>query len=116
MSETVLIYTTWPDAETAERVGTEAVKARLAACANVLAPAVSIYRWQGAIEQTSEVPMILKTRAGLSEPLRIFLMARHPYETPAIIALPTLKDGSNPAFLDWIAVETHVPEGGPAED
>jgi periplasmic divalent cation tolerance protein len=116
MSETVLIYTTWPDAETAERVGTEAVNARLAACANVLAPAASIYRWKGAVERSGETPMILKTRAELSEPLRIFLTARHPYETPAIIALPTLTDGSNPAFLDWIAAETRAPEGDPVED
>lgn len=116
MSETVLIYTTWPDAETAERVGAEAVEERLAACANVLAPAVSIYRWQGAVERSGETLMILKTRAELSEPLRIFLVARHPYETPAIVALPTLTSGSNPAFLDWIAAETRVPESVPTED
>ena len=107
--ETVLIYTTWPDPETAERVGAEAVAERLAACANVLAPMVSVYRWEGAIDRAAETPMILKTTAEASERLRDFILERHPYETPAIVALPVLVDGSNPAFLAWIATETGVP-------
>ena len=45
MSEAVLVYTTWPDAESAEKAGAEAVAERLAACANVLAPMRSIYRF-----------------------------------------------------------------------
>jgi len=112
MGETVLIYTTWPDAETAERVGAEAVAERLAACANLLAPMKSIYRWEGAIDRAAETPMILKTTAEQSERLRDFILARHPYEVPSIVALPVLSDGSNPAFLDWIARETGDQEGG----
>lgn len=115
MGETVLIYTTWPDAETAERVGAEAVAERLAACANVLAPMVSIYRWEGAIDRAAEVPMILKATATASERLRDFILARHPYDTPAIVALAVLADGSNPAFLDWIASQTGVAKGDPGE-
>lgn len=111
MGETVVIYTTWPDAETAERVGAEAVAERLAACVNVLGAMASIYRWEGAIERTAEVPMLLKTSTEACERLRDFILARHPYETPAIVALPVLADGSNPAFLDWIETETRAPEG-----
>lgn len=115
MSGTVLIYTTWPDAETAERVGADAVAVRLAACANILAPMVSIYRWEGAIDRAAEVPMILKTTAAACEHLRDFILARHPYDTPAIVVLPVLAEGSNPAFLAWIATETGVPKGDAAE-
>ena len=111
MSETVLIYTTWPDAETAERVGAEAVAERLAACVNVLAPMVSIYRWEGAIDRANETAMLLKTTADASERLRDFILARHPYEAPAIVALPVLADGSNPAFLAWIGTEIGGPKG-----
>jgi periplasmic divalent cation tolerance protein len=111
MGETVLIYTTWPDAETAERVGAEAVAERLAACANVLGPMRSIYRWEGAVDRASETPMLLKTTAEASERLRDFILQRHPYEVPAVIALPVCADGSNPDFLGWIATETGVPQG-----
>lgn len=114
MGETMLIYTTWPDAETAERVGAEAVAERLAACANLLAPMVSIFRWEGALDRASEIPMILKTTAEASERLRDYVISRHPYDTPCIVALPVLADGSNPAFLAWIATETGVQQGDDA--
>jgi len=106
MGETVLVYTTWPDADTAEAVGAEAVAERLAACVNVLAPIRSIYRWQGAVDRAAEVPMLLKTTAESSEKLRDFLVARHPYEVPCVLALPVSASMSNPAFLQWIATET----------
>jgi periplasmic divalent cation tolerance protein len=112
MGETVLIYTTWPDAETAERVGAEAVAERLAACANVLAPMTSIYRWDGAIERAAETPMLLKTTAGASEALRDFIVERHPFEVPCIVAVPVLAVGSNLAFLAWILAETGGQQGG----
>jgi periplasmic divalent cation tolerance protein len=111
MGETVLIYTTWPDAETAARVGAEAVTERLAACANILAPMQSIYRWEGVVEQAVEVPMLLKTGVEASGRLRDFLVERHPYNLPAIVALPVLAAGSNPAFLKWIAMESGTSEG-----
>lgn len=102
MDEAVILYTTWPDAETAQAFGAAAVEARLAACANVLAPMTSIYRWQGALEQTAETPMLLKTTAAAADRLRDMIVARHPYETPCVVALAVGKTGSNPAFLQWI--------------
>lgn len=106
MNDVVLIYTTWPDAEVAERVGAEAVAERLAACANVLAPMRSIFRWEGAIDRAVEVPMLLKTTAAQAGRVRDFVLAHHPYEVPAVLVLPVLPNGSNPAFLDWIVAET----------
>lgn len=104
--EIVLLYTTWPDAETAERFAAEAVADRLAACANLLGPMRAVYRWEGAVERAVETPMILKTTAARSEALRDRILAAHPYETPAVVALPARVEGSNPAFLDWICAET----------
>ncbi len=106
MPETVILYTTWPDAEKAEAVGAEAVAERLAACANVFAPIVSVYRWQGAIERSAEVPMTLKTSSEQAAALRDFLRERHPYEVPCILALRTEAAFSEPAYLDWVANET----------
>jgi periplasmic divalent cation tolerance protein len=105
MDDAVILYTTWPDAETAQAFGRAAVEAKLAACANVLAPMVSIYRWQGAVEQTAETPMLLKTTAAAADRLRDLILARHPYETPCVVALAVREAGSNPAFLRWIGEE-----------
>ena len=50
VEQMALLYTTWPDAGTAERAAATAVGARLTACANILPAGRSIYRWQGQIE------------------------------------------------------------------
>ena len=63
MQDVVLIYTTWPDAETADAAAVEAVERRLAACANRLAPIRSTYRWEGRVEQADETPVLFKTAA-----------------------------------------------------
>lgn len=102
MDDVVVLYTTWPDADTAASVGRDAVEARLAACANVLAPMRSIYRWQGELQDDAEIPMLLKaTRSSASE-LTMFILSRHPFTTPCVIALPILADISNPAYVAWI--------------
>lgn len=106
MPQTVILYTTWPDAETAEAVGAEAVAERLAACANIEAPMRSIYRWQGAVERAAEAAMTLKTSREAAPALRDFLLARHPHELPCILALRTDEELSHPDFLDWVAEQT----------
>ena len=106
MPETVILYTTWPDAEKAEAVGAEAVAERLAACANVFGPVSSIYRWEGAIERSREVPMTLKTSSRTAEALRDFLKARHPYEVPCILTLRVDAALSDAAYLAWVEGQT----------
>jgi len=106
MSEIVLVYTTWPDARTAEAAGLAAVSERLAACANVLAPMRSVYWWKGAVEGSEETPMLLKTTRAQAARLRDFLIARHPYDLPAVVALDIASDASHAAFLNWVAAET----------
>ena len=106
MPETVILYTTWPDAEKAEAVGAEAVAERLAACANIFAPIISIYRWEGAIERSNEVPMILKTSTSAAPALRDFLRERHPYEAPCILTLRVDPALSDSAYLAWVEGQT----------
>jgi periplasmic divalent cation tolerance protein len=106
MDGTVLVYTTWPGADTAGEAAHAAVEAGLAACANVLAPMVSVYRWKGEVEQAVETPVLFKTAGDKAEALRALIAARHPYETPCIVALDIEKAGSNPAFLQWVVEET----------
>ena len=106
MDEMVILYTTWPDADTAERAAREVVEAGLAACANILPPATSIYRWKGKVERAGEVVMILKTGTARAPELRDRLAELHPYEIPAIVAIPILTPASWSPFLLWIEDET----------
>ena len=106
MDQIVLLYTTWPDAETAEAVSAEAVAERLAACVNILGSGRSIYRWQGAMERAAETVAVFKTKASCVERLGALIVARHPYDNPAVAALPVADDGSSQAYLTWLREET----------
>ena len=99
-----LVYTTFPDAETALAIGEDLVRARLCACVNVLPGMRSVYAWKGAVERGAEVVGILKSREGLADALSAALKARHPYETPIILHLPV--SGADPDTAAWIAAET----------
>ena len=112
MSQPLLIYTTWPDAESAHAFAVEAVEARLAACANILGPMVSVYRWEGTVEQAQETPMLLKTTGASIEALKALFLERHPYDTPAFVALEIRAEASSPGYMNWLESEAGaVPNG-----
>jgi periplasmic divalent cation tolerance protein len=100
----LLALTTLPDADSAERVGRTLVERRLAACASLLGGVRSIYRWQGAVEQATEVLVLLKTSADRREELERALLELHPYQVPELIFLDP--DRVAPAYLAWLGQET----------
>ncbi|HXS69795.1 MAG TPA: divalent-cation tolerance protein CutA [Candidatus Polarisedimenticolia bacterium] len=91
---------TAPDMKTARELARAALNARLVACANLIPSVESHYRWQGRIEQGTEVLMILKTTAKCLRKLEKLIVAKHPYETPEFVVLE-LRDG-NKRYLDWL--------------
>ena len=105
----VLIYTTFPGLDDAKRVGEALVAAGLAACVNMFPSMISIFEWQGAREEASEVAMIIKTRAVLVEAVLAETKRLHPYELPALLVLPTA--GGSAEYCSWIVNETGG-EGG----
>ncbi len=98
------VLVTCPDRASAEAIARALVEERLAACANIGAGAASIYRWKGAIEQADEIPLMLKTRAGLFARLAERVKALHSYEVPCIVAME-LAD-VEPAYAAWLQQET----------
>ena len=98
------VWVNCPDRETAERIAEACVAARLAACANLLAPVSSIYRWKGAVERAEEVPLLLKTRAALFDRLAARVKALHHYEVPSIVA--TALPQAEAAYAAWLVEET----------
>ena len=100
----VLIYTTWPDAESAKAAGCVLVTERIAACVNVLAEATAIYQWQGQAHSDSEHPMLIKTVGERVDDVIETVHRHHPYDVPAIVVVP-IEDGDT-TFLQWIAEQT----------
>ncbi len=92
--------TTLPDRDSAHRLGGTLVEERLAACAQVVGPVSSIYRWQGEVETAAEWYCHLKTTGARVPALLSRIRELHPYETPEIIAVPVAE--GEPAYLRWI--------------
>lgn len=100
----VLVYATFPDESVAERIGAELVSAGLAACVNLVPGMLSIYRWEGRIQQEREVVGIVKTRGSLASRVVGWLRVSHPYANPAAVVLPVTQGSAD--FLQWIKLET----------
>ena len=99
-SEIVAIYVVFGSADEAHRIAREMVEARLAACANIMGACHSVYRWEGEVEEATEVAAIFKTEVDRAEELMREIHARHSYQVPAIVVLPIA--GSHQDYVDWI--------------
>lgn len=100
MSDALVVLTTVEKQEDGARLARLLIERRLAACAQVLAPMLSIYRWRGEIEQSGEVLLLIKTTRAVYQDLEDAIKQNHPYETPEIIAL-AVETGSND-YLSWL--------------
>jgi periplasmic divalent cation tolerance protein len=103
MTDKIVVLSTCPSAEEAEKIARTLVEKRLAACVNVVPGARSFYRWKGALEEAGEWLLLIKSRRELFPRLRAELESLHSYEVPEAVALPIV-DGS-PAYLSWLEAE-----------
>ena len=105
-----MVFVTAASLEQAEQIGHALVGERLAACANIVSPIRSIYRWKDEIQNDTEHLMIIKTRANLLTKLVTRVKALHSYEVPEVIAIPIVA-GAKP-YLDWVFETTVAPVRG----
>ncbi len=104
LSGVIEVRVNCPTAEDAARIARAAVEARLAASANLLAPMRSWYRWEGELVEREEVPLLLKTRPDLFDPLAALVAGLHPWEVPAITAVRL--DHVSESYAEWVRAET----------
>lgn len=101
-----VILITTPNRREAVRIGQAVVKKKLAACANILSPVTSIFRWKGRIEKSREALLIMKTTSRRYAALAKTISSMHPYEVPEIIALKVTK--GLPRYIAWVHRETAI--------
>jgi periplasmic divalent cation tolerance protein len=109
MDEVIVVLTNLPDREAALKLARALVAQRLAACVNVLAQCSSVYRWKGELENATEVPVLIKTRAARYAEVEAAIRALHPYELPEIVAVPVERGLED--YLRWVADETAISTG-----
>ena len=96
----VSVYAVFADADEAERIARIVVEERLAACANILGPIHSIYRWRGAVETADEVAAIFKTQREHSDALIARIADLHSYDVPCVVTWPI--DNVLRGYADWV--------------
>jgi len=95
-----LILTTCANRDEAERIARALVEDRLAACVNLIAGVTSVYRWQGAVDTSSETLLLIKTTAGRVDQVETALRRLHSYELPEFLVLPV--DSASQLYAAWI--------------
>ncbi|CUX82941.1 MAG: periplasmic divalent cation tolerance protein [Roseibaca calidilacus] len=103
MTGLIEVEVTCPDEESARQIARAALDARLVACANILPGVESLFHWQGQIDSETEVLLRMKAPDARFDRLCTVIAAHHPYELPAITALPLAAIG--PGVADWVATE-----------
>jgi periplasmic divalent cation tolerance protein len=98
------VQTTTDSRAEAVELGRSAVRARLAACAQVAGPVVSTYWWEGDLERAEEWLLLFKLPAARYQELADFLAQRHSYDEPEIVATPIVAGSAG--YLSWLEEET----------
>lgn len=96
-----------PSPEAADAIGAALLDRRLVACTNRYPSIASRYFWKGRVEEASETPLVVKTRAALFERVVAAVTEAHGYETPAIVMLPVLRASDD--YAAWVIAETVEP-------
>jgi periplasmic divalent cation tolerance protein len=96
------VFAVFADAAEADRIAATVIEERLAACANILAPCRSIYRWQGKVERAEEVPALFKSAK--ADALIARIAELHSYDMPAIVEWRV--QDSHSVYASWVETET----------
>ncbi len=104
MTEVLIVRVNCASNTEAHEIASAAIALRLAAAANIHPPINSLYRWQGQVDTATEVPLELKTRLDLFDPLAELISEMHSYQTPAILGVQAAKAAW--AYAHWVTGET----------
>ena len=104
-ADLVLVLTTEADEQRAEELARMLLEQRLAACV-ALRPVLSLYRWDGQLERSAEVQLLIKAPASRLAELEQAVRAQHSYRTPQWIHWPA---SSSEGYGAWVAESCSSP-------
>ena len=96
----IVVLTTTPNIEEAESLARKILKAKLAACVQVLPQMKSFYFWEGEIQNDAEHLLLIKTLEEKFDELKDFIQKNHSYEVPEVVALNAIDVSEN--YLKWM--------------
>ncbi|MFH1191037.1 MAG: divalent-cation tolerance protein CutA [Candidatus Omnitrophota bacterium] len=96
----IIVLVTAKDKKEAQKISVGLVKAKLAACVNIVDGVNSIFFWAGKIDQAKELLLLIKSKQEKLSQIIKLVRSLHSYEIPEIIAIPIIA-GDRP-YLRWI--------------
>ncbi|MBI3602442.1 MAG: divalent-cation tolerance protein CutA [Candidatus Omnitrophica bacterium] len=100
MHKYIVIFITAQNKMQAKKIAQGLLKDRLIACANILRGVDSLFWWQGKLDHSREVLLMIKTKQKFFEKVVSKVKLLHSYQTPEIIALPIVAASRD--YLKWI--------------
>ena len=94
-----IILTSVDSEERAKKMAKSLVESGVAACVQISAPGISIYRWDATVQEAQEFYLSIKTTDQGRAAACAWLEKNHPYETPEIICLT---GDSSSAYMNWL--------------
>uniref|UniRef100_A0A1Y1JUZ7 Uncharacterized protein n=2 Tax=Photinus pyralis TaxID=7054 RepID=A0A1Y1JUZ7_PHOPY len=103
-----IAYITIDTEDKAKQLAHNIVTNKLAACVNIIPKILSVYEWEGKINEDPEVLMMVKTRTSQIDALTTYVKANHPYTVCEVISIPI--SNGNDAYLKWISETVPLPK------
>lgn len=100
-----MVLVTAANENQAKAIAIRLVEAKLAACVSLIAPILSIYRWDKKICNEPETLLLVKTRRHLFKAVEAMVKRLHSYENPEVVALPMVAGSRE--YLKWLRDSTH---------
>ncbi len=100
MNPVTLVLCTCPEAE-AQALADQLLTEKLVACVNFIGPVRSRYWWEGAIDESTETLLVMKTAGPLATRLRERINELHSYDVPEVLEFHA--DAGLPAYMAWVS-------------
>ncbi len=99
----ILIYSPFPSVDTAKDVAKSLLESKLAACANIIKNLQSLYMWEGELQITGEVLLLIKTCPEQELQVLKKIEQMHPYQVPCVLSFSSQ---ANESFFEWVKNQT----------
>lgn len=103
----IVILVTAKDKKEAQKISAALIKAKLAACVNIIAKVDSLFFWEAKIDRAKESLLVIKSKKEKLPRIIKLIKSLHSYKVPEIIALPIIS-GDRP-YLRWIDASLRQP-------
>lgn len=101
MNGALLVWCPFPNEAEARQVAGTLLDERLVACANLVGPMASLFRWDGVVQEAAEMGVLFKTHPRVQARMAARLAQLHSYTSPAIMIWEA--QAFPPATASWLA-------------